>query len=425
MKKKILLDAKRGKEFIIFSFLKFFGEGVFYFLPLVIAKFISPEEFGSFSLVQMIVMILLALLLTSSQTPFIVNANKEATENKKINKSFTVQLFFFSSSLLVGFLIFALFKNTFIKFIGISPEIYIFVYLFYAGIGIKSFFENIFLALDKKKTNAIYALAIGLLNISIVLFFKITNNLEIHYVLLSYLISALMISLFFFGLIPFKKIFPLHFDKIIFKENLQWTLWQVFGLLSVQLINWGDNLVLRNFVTLKEVGVYNVAYQIFKGLIGATFIINTYFLPFIAKNINNKNKIYDYLYNKRIKIFLIGSASIFFLFLVSPILFNSFYEDNYSNSLIIFRILLFGLIPFLYSMFYLPIFNSYKRFKFIQITNLFQVIINLILSIIFVYSYGLIGVAFGTTLSYFLRTIIDEIYFRKKIKNHIIKNKNK
>jgi O-antigen/teichoic acid export membrane protein len=178
--------------------------------------------------------------------------------------------------------------------------------------------------------------------------------------------------------------------------------------------------VLRNFVTLKEIGTYNVAYQIFKGLIGAIFIINTYFLPSVTKNINNKDSICNYLYNKRIKIFLVGLLGMFFLLLASPPLFNFFYKDDYPESATIFQILLLGLIPFLYSTFYLPIFNSLKKYKFVQITNLSQVIINLILSSTLVYFYGLIGAAVGTIISYILRAILDEIYFRRKVRKKII-----
>jgi len=46
-----------------------------------------------------------------------------------------------------------------------------------------------------------------------------------------------------------------------------WAVGTFFGALSMYLINWGDNFVLRSFVSFESIGVYNLGYQIFKGLI--------------------------------------------------------------------------------------------------------------------------------------------------------------
>lgn len=420
MIKKILNEFEQGKNFLYFSILKTMGQGIFFVLPLIIAKLISPTKFGIFSLSQMVVMILISVVLTSSQTPFIVYANKEYLKTKKINNSFTIQLIFFVSSFFLGLIILSLFKKNLITFLGLEKGQFYFLFCFFIALIIKIFFENIFLALNRKKLNAIYSLIIGFFNLFFVFILFYFNILDLHLIFLIYLISSILGSLMFIKFIPFDKIFPLRFNKFLLNKTIKWTYWQAFGLLAVQLINWGDNIILRFFVTLEEIGIYNVAYQFFKGLIGGTFIINLYFLPFISRNLKNKEKIFNYLNNKRIKIFLIGLIGIIFLWFISSFLFNFIYGEVYHESIIIFKILLFGLIFHLYSVFYIPLINSLKKYKFIQLNNISIIILNILLSIILVPLIGIIGSAISTSISYLVLVINYELYYRYFLKKKLI-----
>ena len=186
----------------------------------------------------------------------------------------------------------------------------------------------------------------------------------------------------------------------------------MMGLTAVYFINWGDNLVLRYFVSMEDIGVYNLGYQIFKGLIGVTFILNSYFLPFIAQNIDDKGKMKDYLYVKRPKIVIGGTLGIIIIYIMTPYVFNLIYGAVYGESVIVLRILLVGLIFNLYLVFYIPLFNSARKYKFIQTVNVIQVVLNICLDIIFVPEMGIEGAAIGTTIACFITIIFYEMYFR-------------
>ena len=110
-------------------------------------------------------------------------------------------------------------------------------------------------------------------------------------------------------------------------------------------------------------------------------------------------------------------SSSFILIVIGPTIINIIYGEAYSVSGAILRILLVGSFFHLYSTFYYPIFVALKRYKYMQTANVLHVTLNLVLDCIFVYFWGPIGVAFATTLSYFIKSIMNEYYFRKYCTN--------
>ena len=413
---KFKKELNQSKTFFSFSFLKIFGQGIAFILPLAIAKILSPEGFGSYSLSMMIVFFFTSAFIASSQTPFIVYANEELKKTKKINKSFSVQLLFLFTSIIFFIILTFVFSNSIINFAKISNLQLAFLFLAYLGIGLNSVIENLFLALNKRINHSLYSLSIGIVNVILLLFFYFQNNLNLNTIFLIYFLSSIISLLLFFHKIDTTILFPFVFDKNLFKEMFQWTKWQIMGLTAVYFINWGDNLVLRYFVSMEEIGVYNLGYQVFKGLISLTFILNSYFLPFVNQNIDNKEKIRNYLYVKRPKIMSTGVFCIILLYFIVPKFFNWMYGD-YTESATILKILLIGNIIALYNVFYTPILNSLKKYKFYQLSNIAHIIINILLNVILIPIIGASGAAVATVIAYFCKTVIFELYFYKKIQN--------
>ena len=414
---KFKKELNQSKTFFSFSFLKIFGQGIAFILPLAIAKILSPEGFGSYSLSMMIVFFFTSAFIASSQTPFIVYANEELKKTKKINKSFSVQLLFLYTSIIFFIILTFVFSNHITNFANISNLQLAFLFLAYLGIGLNSVIENLFLALNKRINHSLYSLAIGIVNVVLLLFFYFQNNLNLNTVFLIYFLSSIISALLFLHKIDITILFPFVFDKKLFREMFQWTKWQIMGLTAVYFINWGDNLVLRYFVSMEEIGIYNLGYQIFKGLISLTFILNSYFLPFISQNIDNKERMRNYLYVKRPKIMLAGVFCIILLYFIIPKSFNLIYGDIYTESVTILKILLIGNIIVLYNVFYTPILNSLKKYKFYQLSNIAHIAINILLNVILVPIIGASGAAVATVIAYFCKTVMFELYLYKRIQD--------
>ena len=75
-----------ARNLVTFTALKTTGQGLGMIAPLFIAAFFEPALFASYSLAKMIVFFFTALLVLSSQRPFIVYANQERAESGRINK---------------------------------------------------------------------------------------------------------------------------------------------------------------------------------------------------------------------------------------------------------------------------------------------------------------------------------------------------
>jgi len=202
---------------------------------------------------------------------------------------------------------------------------------------------------------------------------------------------------------------------------LDFTKWMILSVTATYLVNWGDNIVLRIFVSLKEIGVYNFAYQIFKGLIFTTGILSQYFLPFIATNISNKEKISEYLYSKRPKILALGCFGWLIAVLGIPFAIDFVYGDKYSASVLVFQILSIAILFRLYMTFYSPVYNALKRYRFITFATLVQITINLLLAFVFVPYYGIKGAAVSTVIAYGVKLIIFEVHYRVYLRRIYIK----
>ncbi len=406
-------NLKQSKNFFSFSLLRALGEGLFYILPLLLAKFLTQEDFASFSLIQMVVMILITVLLTSAQTPIVVYANKELAKSGSVNRTFTIQLLFLFISVVTGVGALLVFKSYFLSFTHIEDILFSSVFFFYISLNLKIFFENLFLSLNRRNMNALYAILVGVLSVLLLLIYNYYNQLDLGAVFQIYFISSVAVSLISTLLLLKEKLFPLEFDGKILKEVFKWSSWQIFGLLSVQLINWGDNIVLRYFVDLEQIAVYNLAYQVFKGLVGATFIISTYFLPYLTQNVDNIQKLKSYLYVKRVKIIILAVLLILFTIAITPLVLPKIYGPDYQGAVPILMVLLIALMFHTYSVFYVPLFNVTNRYTFLQIFNVLQVILNLGLDVILISKLGIIGGAYATLFSYSVRALANEVYFRK------------
>ena len=169
---------------------------------------------------------------------------------------------------------------------------------------------------------------------------------------------------------------------------------------------------------MENICIYNFGYQFFKGFTLLTLTVGTYFLPFITQNIDDKKKIRTYLYNKRPKISAVAFIIIAVVFALAPCL-KFVYGDAYAEAVLILRILLVATTVVAYACFYGPIFLALKKYKYMQITNIVQVVLNVLLDIIFVPKLGMKGAAIATVFAYIVSMLMYEVYFRVKLKGVI------
>jgi O-antigen/teichoic acid export membrane protein len=220
--------------------------------------------------------------------------------------------------------------------------------------------------------------------------------------------------------VEYRLITPLSFKKSAALQLFNFSKWQIFGLTAAFLVNWGDNIVLRQYSNLHDIGIYNFAYQIFKGTVTASFIIYSYFLTFITKNIKNKEIIQTYLKKTRPILLFLSIGILGFLFLLIYLLTEKIYGIEYLGVIPLTGILLIATCLAVYSVFYIAIFNALKKYAVVQIILIVQISINLFLDIVFVPRFGIYGAAMATVIGYGFALIMYEYYFQKKISKNLL-----
>ncbi len=390
-------------------------------VPLLVAKFFSPETFGSFTLARMIIFLLIALFIEASQTPFIVHATQERKQTGKINKSFSIQCLFWAVSLCLFIILTGIFKSYVIRFANITEADLIPMQLAFTGLSLTAILNTLFLATGKRVISALIDLAYGAACCIILLIFYMTNRVSLHSVFWVYFLSSILILIIFLPAAEFKLFFPLRFDRHLFAEMLNFTKWVALGAVAVYLVNWGDNFILRYFVSMEQLGIYNFSLQFFKGIAILTSTVGQYFLPFVSQNINNADKTRDYLYHKKTKILIVGiPAIIIVLFFVIPFFINLVYGQQYPGSILIVRIIVIAAVMNLPVVLYGPVFNAMKEYRFAQTINILHACGNFILNILLIPAFGITGAAITCALSYTIRTIIFEWYFHHKLKPSLL-----
>ncbi len=410
-------EFKRGRTLLQFGFLQVLGRIVAMLMPLVVAKFFSKDLFGRYSLSEMVIFFFVAFLVTSIKTAFVVCANQERAGSGRINKSFTAQSIFALVSVFLFLAVGVIFGKYLMMFAKISGADLFFLGLGFLGIALKEFTANVFMALNERIKQAVVDLVFGLAAILCIFLFCMMDWINLKAVFLAYFISSMVVFFIFVSVVDFTLLLPFEFDKRHFMEMVHFTKWVTFGVSSVYFINWGGNLVLRYYnVQMDNIGVYNFAYKFFKGFTILVYVVPNYFLPFISENINNPEKMKDYLSNKRPKLFLLGVVILIMAFFITPYFLNFIYQDKFDDSVSVIRILLIASGLLLYTAFYGPVFFALKKFKIPYVVGVVQVVLNLVLNLVLVPVFGIQGAAMATVLAYLSFTVLNELYFQLRLK---------
>lgn len=413
-------EWRQGKTLISYGAIKVTGLGFSFLIPILLAAFLTPDILGIYSLGMMIVYFFNSVTVLSSSNPAVICGIEELAERKKISRTMTSRILLLLGASAIFIFAVLLLKNQIISFTRLNSHQTYLLILVFTGKTIESFIKCLLISLNHRIREALFQFSTSVISITYIILIHFFGGITLERVFPVFLIAPLISVCFLMSEIPYKKFLPLSYDKDNIKKLFNYTRWMAMGGTAVYFLNWGDNIILRKFSSMEEIGVYSLGYQFFKGIIMIFSIINIYFLPFVSQYIDDKNKIKNYLMVKRSKLFLTGLFFSACLFFAMPYFVEVVYQGQYQESVLIFRILLAGAICSLFSMFYDPIFSSLKKFHVIQTIIIFCVIINLTLDYVFVSHIGFVGAAIATAFTYFLMAALKTYYFRKHCKQLIV-----
>ncbi len=412
---KITENLKQGKTLIIFTSLQALVMAV----PLIVAKFLTKDMWDRYSICESVILFFSALFFLSARNPVIVYANEERSKTGTIHKTFSIQCIFLITSIILFLAIILIFRN----FIAKTAEIKM-IELFYVALAffafiLKDFAGNLFMALNQRIRNSLVEVSFGIFTLSFMLVFFLLKRIELKSVFLSYFFASLIVLIGVLSVIDFKVLLPFVFDKKHFSKMLVFTFWGMAGAISSYLISVAGVLLLRYFGNIGESGTYNFANKFSKGFTVLIYIASGYFLPHLSENIDNPQKIKAYLFHKRPLILLLGGLCFTLAWVIIPYAIDVVYPGKFIGAGHIVKILILGSFAFLYTAMYFPLFVALKRYKFIQIIILTQLILYFVFSLIMIPHFKLSGAAIATVISYFYLALIFEFYYRITIKKMI------
>lgn len=235
---------------------------------------------------------------------------------------------------------------------------------------------------------------ITIIAVLVLLLFK--NSLPV--VLLGYGIGAVFASIILLGFVKklyihFTPLFSFNESKKLIINSLPLGLTLVFNLVYFR----ADVFILTLFRTTTEVGTYGLAYKFFEfPLTLPTFFANSLY-PILLARSNDKN-----LFKKTVlkaAFFLLGISIITLLgfYIFAPLL--QFIRQDFYPSIYVLRLLSLSMPVFFLSSLFMWILITFGKNKELLLIYFLGMVINIILNLVFIPSYGITAAAFITLFS--------------------------
>ena len=256
--------------------------------------------------------------------------------------------------------------------------------------------------------NKIFVLGGMLILIFIILKINVIN------VVIVFLLTDIVISLIALFFLKLRYFFPIKIDNSYIKNIVFFSLPLLFTSWSGYVINWIDTYVIKYFMTLEDVGIYQAAYKILNTLHsfwGVGLITITTPIVLVFKSKSETNKIND-LYLKRLVpyfcYFTLLAVALIILF--SDYGFYLIYGSEFSNSVLPFKILFASHSFTVITYALMAIITSYDMTGMMFILGISSGVINIIADIILVPLFGINGAAVASFIVFSINPLIWYYY---------------
>lgn len=407
---RIITFLDKRKNFIFFSLLKVLVMVMGLVTNIFIVRKLSISDYGLFSVAVMFIGLVTTFGFSWSSSSILYYGSREKAKSGSINKTFWARNILIVVSLVFTTVLFILFRHQINDYVGLNISFLALIWL-YVSVA-EDYLSQYFLAVNKQILSSILSLTAKVIYLLMILIF----TFDVKTLIIINIISHATVLLYILG-INKKDVGEFEFDKDWFMKVLNFSLWQLFGYSGVYLINFGDIAVIKHYMSIEDVGIYNAAYKLFHAVASFSYVISNYYAGSISRYFakNERGKIRQFFYKERFFIFGISVVAHLVVMVFSRYIITTLYGDRYADSVSIFNILMVGSIFRYLSVFYMLYYNTNNKHKLQQTINIFRAILNVGLDIVFIQLFGLIGPAIATTIALFSGFIFSFLYCEKRI----------
>jgi O-antigen/teichoic acid export membrane protein len=380
----------------------------FLLLPLYTA-FLSPKDFGIVDLIVTYITLLVPVITIQLEMVafrFLVDARDDEIEKERVISNIL------HMDILATILI-ALF------YLLVSHLLHIdYLSLVVLNI-IVTVFSNLFLQIARgfgdNKRYAIASIVIGFITLITAVLFVAVLHLGVTGVLLSITLSSvvsaiyLFVSLRLYSYINFK-----NHDMALKKNLMRYSLPLVPNGISWWVINVSDRTIVSIFVGLASNGIYAVANK-FSSIFTSIFsIFSLSWTESASMHINDddRDEFFSDTASSVVEVF--GSLGLL-LIAFMPFVFPLIIDKKYNEALLYIPIL--TLAAFFYAIvgIYSAVYVAKKMTKQVATTSIFAAIINIVLNLLFVKSFGIWAAAISTAIAYGVMAIYRHYDMKKYV----------
>lgn len=408
------IKDKTFRSGILFTLFSFLNNGISFILLLILARFITPDEYGKLNLFNTFILIA-SIFISLSSNGYITVCffNKSSSDFKKILNS----VFLITSIVFILFLSFQLiFSDFFRHSIGLQNKYQLIALLICYCQVFNTVNLDIWRLEEKPILYGLYSSSVAVLNFALTLILVIS----FHQGWLGRLNAQLIVAIIYFiisviFLIKRKFLVFTRPTRKLFSETLLFGLPLVPHLASGWIRQGLDRYFVNHYHSISDVGIYSFAFNFANIILIIGMAFNASNSVFIFKNLaDNSIKAKEKLINQT-RFMIIFFVALSIIVLLSAHIFISYVTPQYQKSQVY-------LLPLFISSFFQSIYLLFVNYLFFyQKTKIlmyitFSVSILHMISSYFLTKYSIIFTAYTSVISSFLIFIF--VYFAAR---HILK----
>jgi O-antigen/teichoic acid export membrane protein len=278
-----------------------------------------------------------------------------------------------------------------------------------------TFLQAIFRAYEKMQYETFCQLVqnISLLGLSAIFIFNGGSILAVSYIFAWTALVGFFLSIFFIQRY-FSKIL-LKIDFKICREILEKAWPFLFAGIFYMIYFEIGTVMLGVFSDMKEVGYYNAAYNLFLAAFIIPDIITMSFFPKLSYFYNkDKPELKKMFFNFRYIMILVGFFSAIILFFSSDFIITNIYSSQFSNSIVLLKILsliiIFKFLSYTYSWF---LTSADEQKQVLKIQGL-AALLNIVFNYFLIIRYDSLGAVIATVITEIFLLVFFYLSFRKK-----------
>lgn len=403
-------------NFIKSSAIYFLGtillRGISFFTLPIYTRLMLPEDYGLYSLFTAslsIVTIFIGLQIQGTVTMSYSNKTEKEFE------AYVANISIFPIIILLLSLIALFFIPNFVDILQVPSLMFGVMMLVqgYASLVISIYTSELIIKKQPKKHLAfsiISTLLTVALSVSFILMFKDKTYFGMVF-------ASTLANFIVFVYIFVKYIFRINLNSLKddWIHGLRLSLPLIFHVLSHQILNVADRFMLARFKTDIDVAIYSVVYSVGSIVQMIWMSINNAWVPWYFDNLKQKSHEIIKVYSKQYIIFFSVGTTLFLL--ASPEVTLLLGGEQYAVGIYsVPLIVLAYFFVFLYG-FYVNYEFANEKTTIIPIATLLAAMVNIVLNIFIIPTYGIIGASFTTAVSYFLMLLFHYIVVVKGMKH--------